>query len=65
MDTTTQLPSTRLEIYRDENKKWRWRLISKATIRAVSSQGYVSKQGCQEALGRIKSLMQDADTIEI
>ena len=63
--TTTKLPPTRLEVYRDENKKYRWRLISKADIRAQSSQSYVSKQGCLIALNRAKDMMQDADLIEL
>lgn len=59
------LPPTRLEVYKDENKKWRWRLISKAQVRTESSQGYVSKQGCLNALKVVKSLIQDADLIEV
>jgi len=46
MTDTTNIPATRIEIYKDESKKWRWRLISKAEIRTESPQGYVSKQGC-------------------
>lgn len=63
--TTTQRPLTRLEVYRDENKKFRWRLISKAEVRAESSQSYVSKQGCLIAVNRVKSLIQDADLVEL
>lgn len=58
--TSDGLPTIRLEIYRDDIKKWHWRLISKAGIRAVSSQGYVSKQGCLDALKRVRSMMQEA-----
>lgn len=65
VDITTTLPATRLEVYRDEAKKWRWRLISKADVRATSSQSYVSKQGCIIALGRVRDMMQDADLVEI
>ena len=65
MDITTTLPATRLEVYRDEANKWRWRLISKADVRATSSQSYVSKQGCLIALGRVRDMMQDADLVEI
>lgn len=65
MDITTTLPATRLEVYRDEANKWRWRLISKADVRATSSQSYVSKQGCLIALKRVRDMMQDADLIEI
>ena len=59
------LPSTRIELFLDNQKKWRWRLISKATIRIESSQNYVSKQGCQIALSSIKSMIAEAETIEI
>jgi len=59
-NTAEKLPTIRLEVYRDDMKKWRWRLISKADIRAVSSQGYVSKQGCLDALKRVRSMMQEA-----
>ena len=62
---TAILPPTRLEVYKDENKKWRWRLISKAQVRTESPQGYVSKQGCLNALKVVKSLIQEADLIEI
>lgn len=62
---TATLPPTRLEVYRDENKKFRWRLISKAEIRMQSPQSYVSKQGCLIALERAKAMMQDADLVEI
>lgn len=65
MTTNKALPPTRLEVYRDGNKKYRWRLISKADVRAESAQSYVSKQGCLIALNRAKSMMQDADLIEI
>lgn len=65
MNDKQSLPSTRLELYRDENNKWRWRLISKADVRAISSQGYVSKQGCLIALSRVRSIMQDAELIEL
>jgi len=61
----TILPPTRLEVYRDDNKKWRWRLISKAQVRTESPQGYVSKQGCLNALRVVKSLLEDADTFEL
>lgn len=65
MTTTKSLPPTRLEVYKDDNKKYRWRLISKANIRAVSSQSYVSKQGCLIALNRVKSIMPDAVITEL
>jgi len=65
MDNQTKLPATRLEVYRDEAKKWRWRLISKAQVRTESPQGYVSKQGCLNALKVVKILIQDADQIEL
>ena len=53
------------EIYRDDNKKYNWRLVSKAEIRAHSTQSYVSKQGCLIALERARSYMQAADLIEV
>ena len=59
------LPPTRLEVYRDDNKKWRWRLISKAQVRTESPQGYVSKQGCLNALKVVKALIQDADLVDV
>lgn len=65
MDTTTMLPPTRVEVYLGQDKKWRWRLISKAQIRTESPQGYVSKQGCLIALNRVRSIMQDADLVEL
>lgn len=55
----------RVEVYRDENKKFRWRLISKAEIRMQSPQSYVSKQGCLIAMERAKVMMQDAELIEV
>lgn len=65
MNPADPLPPTRLELYRDESKKWRWRLISKADVRAQSPQGYVSKQGCLTALNRVRSLMQEADLVDL
>ena len=59
------LPSTRVEVYKDDNEKWRWRLISKANLRVESPQGYVSKQGCLNALKVVKSLLQQADTFDL
>jgi len=64
MAVETCIPPTRVEIYRGEDKKWHWRLISKAIIRAESPQGYVSKQGCLIALDRVSSLMQGAQIVE-
>lgn len=65
MAITTTIPPNRLEVYRGDDKKYHWRLISKAEIRAHSTQSYVSKQGCLIALKRAKSLMQDVDLIEV
>jgi len=62
---TEMLPPKRFEVYKDGDSKWRWRLISKAQIRTESSQGYVSKQGCLNALKVVKALMQDADLVEL
>lgn len=59
------LPSTRIEVYKDEDKKWRWRAISKSEIRASSPQGYVSKQGCLIALKRLRNLMAEAEQLEV
>jgi len=61
----TILPPTRLEVYRDDNKKWRWRLISKAQVRTESPQGYVSKQGCLIALKSVQSMMDEAALVEL
>ncbi len=63
--STTMLPPKRFEVYKDDHKKWRWRLISKAQIRTESPQGYASKQGCLNALKVVKGLMQDADLVEL
>lgn len=65
MNNSRSLPPTRLEIYRDDTKKFRWRLISKAEIRIQSPTSYVSKQGCLIALERAKAMMRDADLIEV
>ena len=62
---TDRLPAVRVEIYRDDNKKYNWRLISKAKIHAQSTQSYVSKQGCLIALERARLQMQAADLIEV
>jgi len=59
------MPSTRIEIYKDESSKWHWALISKSQVRTQSPQGYVSKQGCQTALKTTISLMQHAELIEL
>lgn len=59
------LPHKRFEVYKDEDNKWRWRLISKAQIRTESPQGYVSKQGCLNSLKVVKNLMQDAELVEL
>jgi len=64
MTDMTNIPATRIEIYKDESKKWRWRLISKAEIRTESPQGYVSKQGCLIALNRVRSIMSEATLVE-
>ena len=60
-----KLPPVRVEIYRDDNKKYNWRLISKSEVREHSTQSYVSKQGCLIALERARSYMQAADLIEV
>ncbi len=65
MTKTVTLPANRLEIYQGDDRKYRWRLISKAETRAHSTQSYVSKQGCLIALKRAKSLMQDVEFIEV
>jgi uncharacterized protein YegP (UPF0339 family) len=62
---TVMLPPKRFEVYKDENDKWRWRLISKAQIRTESPQGYVSKQGCLNALKVVKNLMREAVLVEL
>jgi len=62
-ENIASLPNKRLEIYLDDKSKWRWRLISKAQIRAEASQGYVSKQGCLNAVKQIRNIMQDADIV--
>lgn len=64
MKQNEQFPPTRLEVYRDDQKRWHWRLVSKAEVRANSPQSYVSKQGCLIALKRVISLFQDAKIIE-
>lgn len=64
MTDNLTLPPTRIEIFKDESKKWRWRLISKAEIRTESPQGYVSKQGCLIALDRVKSIITEAALVE-
>ena len=64
MTDMTNIPATRIEIYKDESKKWHWRLISKAEIRTESPQGYVSKQGCLIALNRVRSIMSEATLVE-
>lgn len=63
--STATMPPKRFEVYKDENNKWRWRLISKAQIRTESPQGYVSKQGCLNAIKVVKSLMEDAELVEL
>ncbi len=65
MSNQTSLPPIRLEVYLDDNGKYNWRLISKAEIRAQSSQGYVSKQGCLIAVKRAVAQMQEAALIEV
>ena len=65
MNPAEQLPPTRFEIYRCDSKKWHWRLISKADVRAKSPLGYVSKQGCLNALNRVKLLMEEAELFEL
>ena len=64
MTDITNLPPTRIEVFKDESKKWRWRLISKAEVRTESPQGYVSKQGCLIALKRVRSIMTEAELVE-
>ena len=64
MTDIEKLPPTRVEIYKDEAKKWRWRLISKAEVRTESPQGYVSKQGCLIAFDRVRSIISDATLVE-
>lgn len=64
MIESSNLPATRIEVFKDESKKWRWRLISKAEIRTESPQGYVSKQGCLIALNRVRSIITEATLVE-
>lgn len=64
MTEKSNLPPTRIEVFKDESKKWRWRLISKAEVRTESPQGYVSKQGCLIALNRVRSIITDATLVE-
>ena len=64
MTENSNLPPTRIEVFKDESKKWRWRLISKAEVRVESPQGYVSKQGCLIALNRVRLIITDAALVE-
>jgi len=64
MIESSNLPATRIEVFKDESKKWRWRLISKAEVRTESPQGYVSKQGCLIALNRVRSIITEATLVE-
>ena len=65
MTTTAHLPPTRLEVYKDNSNKWRWRLISKAQVRTESPQGYVSKQGCINALKTVRYHIHEAELVEM
>lgn len=55
----------KIEIYEDELRRWRWRFISRKHSLAESSQGYVSKQGCLDALKRARSILSSAEIIDI
>ena len=65
MISTLKKPATRVEVYKSEDRKWRWRLISKAQIRTESPQGYVSKQGCIHGFNKARNLMQEAQLVEL
>jgi len=59
------MPAQRIEFYSDNKEKWRWRLISTGNIMADSGQGYASKQGCLDAITRVKELMKTVKEFEV
>jgi hypothetical protein len=57
-DTVKDLPEPVFEVYEDKsrNNEWRWRLRAENTqIIAVSGEGYVTKQGCENGIDSVKT----------
>lgn len=47
----------RFEIYKDQQGKFRWRLLADASgVIALSGQVYVAKEACQSAVSLVKQL---------
>ena len=54
------------EYYKDKAGKWRWRLVSTTgRTMADSGQGYASKQGCLDAIDRVKDETKRANVVEV
>ena len=59
--------TAKLEIYRDANREWRWRLkASNGRIVADSGEGYRRRASVYEAVGRVKSILAgDVPVVEV
>jgi uncharacterized protein YegP (UPF0339 family) len=52
-------------IYRDKKDEFRWRLqANNNRITADSSEGYTTKQHCQQAVERVKQEVPDASVVD-
>lgn len=54
-----------IKVYRDKADQYRWRLVgSNGKIMADSAEGYVTKHNCNQAIGRLKLAVLNADVVE-
>ena len=58
--------SATFELYEDKGGEYRWRLRhSNGNIIADSGEGYASKSGAKDAIGRVRAHGPEADVLEI
>jgi len=56
----------KIEVYKDVNREWRWRLISaNGRIVADSAEGYKRKASVMRAIERVKKLMNISRIVEV
>jgi hypothetical protein len=68
LERVKNLPEPQFEITRDTATppQFRWRLRAENTqIIAVSGEGYVSKQGCQDGIASVKENVPKAKTVDL
>lgn len=55
----------RFEIFMDDGGVFRWRLKAPNNEIIASSEGYLSKQGCQNGIDGVKQYAQTAEVVDL